>query len=159
MSDYDDDEGSAEKRPERAPKAPFRDRVRFVPLATYKRLQTLLDAVEARMADEKARHRAAYAEAMATVSQVAAERDALRIELERARMTPQTKADTEAAYARGLAAASRRYGRYFLGEVLPEHEMSARKLSQIARDLAKADPGHDPHADDTTTTPNKENDQ
>ncbi|MGW0061417.1 hypothetical protein ACWDTT_16005 [Streptosporangium sandarakinum] len=88
-----------------------------------------------------------YEEAMEIVRTQASEIRELRSQVEQARMTPQTKADTEAAYARGVAAAHRSITAYFLTQVVPETTAKAKDLVAAARALRHPLPDLDTDTD------------
>jgi len=155
MSDHHttDEENQKENAPEFGYRPTLSDRIRFVSLAKYKRLEAQFDHVHGLVLNEKRKLEEGLDAAMAKVRELAQERDQLRLSLEQARLTPSAKADTEAAYQRGYAAALQNLGRYLLVHTLPPVTAKAKELVAAARELAKPLPD----LDHNPTEPSKEN--
>jgi len=101
----------------------FWDRISFVSRAKYKRLQADFSR--------------SLNEANQTIRDLAEERDRYRSDLEQAAMTPKVKADTEAAYQRGVADGLRKLARWLLDQMIPEATAKAEKLVEEARRLSE----------------------
>lgn len=101
----------------------FWDRISFVSRAKYKRLQADFSR--------------SLNEANQIIRDLAEERDRYRSDLEQAAMTPKVKADTEAAYQRGVADGLRKLARWLLDHPIPEATAKAEKLVDEARRLSE----------------------
>jgi len=76
-------------------------------------------------------------EANQIIRDLAEERDRYRSDLEQAMLTPKVKADTEAAYQRGVADGLRKLARWLLDQMIPEATAKAEKLVEEARRLSE----------------------